>query len=151
MAIVTPGVLGIIARKSERTQPFIERSIEQLRRLYRTHYSQAPADDIERLVQDGLNQDADLIGFSVAMNGNDLEAAIAQLEAEGCVHGEDFVATSSVDGVIDPMPEWLSVELGPPGWVPEPTTKVAPEVLAMWEKTRPQLYSLAPSPRLRCP
>ena len=92
MAIVTPGFLGIIARKSERTQPFIERS-----------------------------------------------------------HGEDFVATSSVDGVIDPMPEWLSMELGPPGWVPEPTTKVAPEVLAMWEKTRPQLYSLAPSPRLRCP
>jgi hypothetical protein len=33
MAIVTPGFLGIIARKSERTQAFIAREIERLRSL----------------------------------------------------------------------------------------------------------------------
>ena len=59
MAIVTPRFLGIMA----------------------------PADDIERLLQDGLNQDADLIGFSVAMKGSDLDLRIAELKAEGCVHG----------------------------------------------------------------
>jgi len=150
VAIVTPGCLGIIARRSERTQPFIAREIERLRSLYKLYYPQAPADDIERLLQDGLNQDADLVGFSVAMKSSDLEDRIADLEEEGCVHGEDFVATSSVCGVIDPMPSWLSIEFGPPGWVPEPTTKVDPEVLAMREETRPRLYSLAPSPRPRC-
>ena len=59
------------------------------------------------------------------------------------MRGKDFVVTSSVGGVIDPMPAWLSMELGSPDWVPEPTTEVDDEVLAMWEHTRPRLYSLA--------
>ena len=57
------------------------------------------------------------------MNANDLEDRIAELEAEGCVPGEYFVATSSVDGVIDPMPEFRNQCLAN---LPSSTAKAIP-------------------------
>lgn len=55
-----------------------------------------------------LNEDDGLIAFTVAMNGNDLDAAIEELQGQGAAHGTDFVATASGKGVLGDVPGWLS-------------------------------------------
>ena len=55
----------------------------------------------------GHMDDGDLIALPAAMNAGDLDGVVADLEAQGLVHHEDFVVTISRQGVVDPMPEWL--------------------------------------------
>ena len=73
MGIRTSSYSGIIARKSERTQAFIAREFRAPEVALQAPLPQASADDIERLVRDDLNHEADLVGFSVAMNELDLK------------------------------------------------------------------------------
>jgi hypothetical protein len=67
------------------------------------------------MIAGGFNEDEHLIGFSVAMSGPDLDEQIDRAETMGAVLGRDFVATSSVDGVITDMPPWLLARSGSDG------------------------------------
>jgi hypothetical protein len=103
VTIQTPPFFGLILRKNERTRRFIERQIENL--------LGATPD-----ARDHLNEDEHLIAFSVAMNGNDLQSTIDEMEEQHAVYGTDFVATGSADGVLGDVPCWLNekmVRLGP--------------------------------------
>ncbi len=97
MSVVVPRMLGIVFKKNERAKPLISKEVELLKKFSRGR-------DVI------LNEDQYLVGFSVAMNGSDLVQTIANLNSSGVVEGEDFVATSSIDGVIGQIPEWLRLE-----------------------------------------
>lgn len=94
MSIFVPAYLGVVLRKNEKTQPFVTREIEFLKK-----YSEGK--------DPKLNEDEFLVGFSVAMNGRDLQMTIENLKLDGAIEGVDFVATSSLDGVIGTTPKWL--------------------------------------------
>ena len=63
-----------------------------------------------------------------------------ELEAAGCVRGVEFVPICG-DDLIDPMPDWLTMELEPTGNSPELEAEMDPEVREIWERTRGKLYS----------
>jgi len=99
MAIELPAFFGVILLKSKITKPFIEREIAFLSRLAR---------DKEVL----LNEDSNLIAFSVAMNEADLDATIMNLKEMGAEEGVNFVTTSHPKGLLAKRPKWLRVESG---------------------------------------
>lgn len=101
MSIYTPGFLGVIIRKNERTKKIIGRETD----FFLKHWPGAK--------REYLNEDPELIGFSVAMNGRDLGATIDEYLKEGAIYGVDFVATESYLGVKGEFPKWL-VEVPPP-------------------------------------
>lgn len=111
MSVYTPAFFGLILRRNERTRRFMEREIELLSKRFPD-------------VRAHLNEDEHLIGFSVAMNGRDLQSAIEDLEKENAVYGTDFVATSSDDGVLGEAPDWLTVKVGRLVAAPEQLTKL---------------------------
>jgi len=111
MPVYTPSCFGLILRKNERTRRFMEREIELLSKRFPD-------------VRAHLNEDEHLIGFSVAMNGRDLQSAIENLQGEAAVYGTDFVATSSPDGVLGEAPDWLTVKVGRLAAAPEQLTKL---------------------------
>lgn len=94
MSIFIPAFLGIVVKKNDRTRPFVLREAEFLKKRV-----------IDKNIQ--FNEDEFLIGFSVAMDGNDLKNSIEDLQRDGAVEGVDFVATSSFEGVIGSLPIWL--------------------------------------------
>jgi len=97
MAIELPAFFGVILLKSEITSPFIERETALLLRLARG----------QELL---LNEDSNLIAFSVAMNGADLEATVINLKEMGAKEGTNFVTTSHPQGLLAERPKWLKVE-----------------------------------------
>ncbi len=101
MTICTPGFFGLIVRKNDRTRQFIEKKIAFLLK----HFPGAN--------RESLNEDPHLIGLSVAMNGADLQFSIDSLVECGAARGEDFVVTSSFEGVLDPLPNWLALAAVP--------------------------------------
>jgi hypothetical protein len=107
MAIDTPAFYGLILRKNARTERFIASRTERL--LKRFPY----------MSSSDLNEDSQIIGLCVAMNGFDLEDAVADLEKDGAVRGQDFVPTSARAGVVGALPSWLvevsAAELPLPG------------------------------------
>ena len=90
-SVFTPPFFGIIFIKSEHT----EEAINQETKLFLKHFPEAK-----------LNENADLIAFSVAMNSWDLEKIIEDLEERGLTKGKDFVVTNSHHGALN-KPEWL--------------------------------------------
>lgn len=97
MTIYTPGSYGLILRKNERTRAFISKYVQAFligRRGATLH---------------DLNQDEHLLGISVAESMPELASVVAELERDGAIRGEDFVATAANEGVIDPMPSWLTL------------------------------------------
>ena len=97
VSVIIPGFLGLVLKKNESTKAFIERELE-----FFTKFAKSKAVE--------LNEDEFLIGFSVAMNGADLERTIEMLSRDGAILGVDFVATSSVEGVVGEVPDWLRIE-----------------------------------------
>lgn len=95
MTVRTPACLGLILRKNERTRLFIERTTRNLLEAFPE-------------AAGNLNEDEHLIAFTVAMNGDDLDDAIGELQEQQAVYGVDFVATSSSNGVMGQLPVWLS-------------------------------------------
>src|SRR5262245_48251860 len=96
MTIATPAFLGVILRKNARTERFIARETERMLKYF------------PRMSRSDLNEDSQIIGFSVAMNGADLHATVNELEKDGAVLGQDFVPTSSQAGVFGALPNWLT-------------------------------------------
>jgi hypothetical protein len=136
MTVINPGMLGLIVRRNERTRAYVDGCIDRFARA-NPHMS---VYDYAR----HLNVDEDLFATSVAMNGYDLEGAMEALEAQGCIRGQDFVPTDSVNGVIGDFPDWLVMELAPSGNSPELEAKMEPEVREMWERNRTKTYRLKP-------
>jgi hypothetical protein len=94
MAVKIPNRFGIVLRKSGRTA-------ESIARLSRW-----------RARVEFMSQDDHLVAFTVASNLRDLQEESRALRSEGCVPGEDYVLTSSEDGVLGTVPSWLL--LAPP-------------------------------------
>lgn len=111
MAIHTPAFFGLILRKYERTHRFIDQQIEIL--LKRSPDARAD-----------LDEDEHLIGFSVAMNGQDFQSTIEGLEKQDAVYGTDFLATGSADGVLGEVPRWLTEKVVRLASAPMQLTKV---------------------------
>jgi len=124
VSVIVPGFFGLVMKKNESTKAFIEREIEFLNKF-------AKGKDVE------LNEDEYLIGFSVAMNGADLEQAIDTLSSNGAIQGVDFVATSSVEGILGNMPDWLQIEDDQSS--SESTSNHAVKLLAFVEGSAPKL------------
>lgn len=97
MSVCTPSFFGLILLKNSRTHDFIEREKAFMQKRFGD------------LTEADLNQDEHLIGFSVAMGGEGLRSCIDDLEQSGAVLGEDFVMTSSFEGVLGSLPVWLSL------------------------------------------
>ena len=95
MTVATPAFLGVILRKNARTERFIARETERLLKYF------------PRMSRGDLNEDSQIIGFSVAMNGADLKDTVNDLEKDGAVLGKDFVPTSSPAGALGALPNWL--------------------------------------------
>ncbi len=98
MSVYTPQFFGVILRKCERTQKFIDRETEHFQKFFPNQ---------------NLNEDKNLIGFMVAMSGHDLDLTVEELEKDGAILGADFVTMASGKGVVGDLPEWLMLELGP--------------------------------------
>lgn len=138
MSVDTPGMFGVIACKNERTKAFVDRERSRVLRFRQRREPDVSMDDVDG----SLNQDDHLIGLSLAMNGADLSLAIGDLEREGCVRGQDFVVTSSVEGVLDtPLPAWLSMEEQSMGPLPESMAGMGKATEEMWAKQRRKVYS----------
>lgn len=90
MSVICPSRYGVVFRKNDRTGP----SIARLARW--------------RAQAGFMSEDEHLVAFSVASNPTELQAESKALRDEGCRPGIDFVLTSREDGVIGPLPEWLS-------------------------------------------
>jgi hypothetical protein len=93
MTVRTPSCLGLLLRKNERTRHYIQRHLEILRSIEPDAC---------------ISEDDYLVAVTVAMNPNDLQSTIDNLDTSGAVYGEDFVATASRDGVLGDLPAWLS-------------------------------------------
>ena len=92
MTIHVPSAFGIVLRKNSRTAGWV-----------------AGRGFPGPWTSEVLNEDDHLIGRSVAWSGEHLERVMHELKNLGCVQGIDFVATLSRDGVLGPMPPWLSL------------------------------------------
>ena len=138
MSIDTPGMFGIIARKSARTTAFIDRERFRILRFRQRREPDLSMTDVDA----SLNQDDHLIGFSVAMNGSDLSLTIEEIEQGGCTRGLDFVVTSSVEGVLDkPLPAWLSVEELSMGPLPSSMAGMGKALEEQWARQRRKVYT----------
>lgn len=100
MAVTLPNRYGVVLRKSERTAASINRL---------SHW---------RAQAGFMSEDEQLIAFSVASNPRDLQDESKVLREEGCTPGVDFVLTSREDGVVGPLPTWLTVSEGQLSAVP---------------------------------
>lgn len=138
MSIDTPGMFGIIARKNERTKAFIDRERSRILGFRQRREPGVSIADVDA----SLSQDDQLIGLSLAMNGRDLFLAIDELEQDGCRRGQDFVVTSSVEGVLDtPLPAWLSMEEHSMGPLPDSMAGMGKATEEMWARQRRKVYT----------
>ena len=138
MPVDTPAMLGIIARKNERTKAFIDRERSKILRFRQRREPDISIADVDAT----LDQDDHLIGLSLAMNGSDLALAIDELEQEGCKRGRDFVVTSSAEGVLDtPLPAWLSMEERSMGPLPDSMAGMGKATEDMWARQRRKVYT----------
>jgi uncharacterized protein YpbB len=138
MTIETPAYFGLIARKNERTCAYIEQRRARLRSVVA---EKNPGETLEGIDRFSV-QDESLFGFSVAMNRNNLEQAIEEIERAGCVRGVDFAVTSHFEGVLDkPLPSWLSVEQRPVTFTPEQLSKMKPKLREVVERQAPRMVS----------
>lgn len=112
MSIQLPGMYGLIVRRSPRTT--------------------APLEE-ERAGRPGLhawrNEDDHLVGLTMAMSYDDLQAACERWTARGLQEGVDFVKTVSLDGVIGPLPSWLQEDAGEGNAFSMPGTGAAPRAV----------------------
>lgn len=90
MSVICPSRYGVVLRKNDRTQA----SIARLARW--------------RAQAGFMSQDEHLVAFSVAGNPSEQQNESKALRDEGCLPGIDYVLTSHEDGVIGPLPDWLS-------------------------------------------
>ena len=138
VTIDTPGMLGIIARKNERTRALIDRERSRILSFRQRREPDVSIADVDA----SLNQDDQLIGLSLAMNGADLSLAIDELQHDGCQRGRDFVVTSSAEGVLDiPLPAWLSMEERSMGPLPDSMAGRGKATEEMWARQRRKVYT----------
>jgi len=116
MSIQVPQQLGIVVRKRDHTAA----AIAYLRRL-------------NPLL--GSNEDEHLAGFWLAGSPQQADTELSRLDnVYGLRLGEDYVCTSSLEGVSGPMPIWLQEDedcegmLSVPGTAGPPRTRPRPEV-----------------------
>lgn len=101
MSVHLPGKYGAIIRKSAHAYWTIERARHGMSANW-------------------YSEDDQLISFTLAMSYDELARISQDWEASGLKRGADFVLASSVDGVLEPMPDWLCEEEGETFSVPGP-------------------------------
>lgn len=124
MPVAIPSCYGLILRKNAKTEAYI---------------SQCIGHDMARGTGSYVNQDERLYACSIAMNPMDAEFAVKALTEQGMTQGEDFVVTTSTEGVWGEVPAWLQA-------MPEQTAQGdRPPSMYVFKESRPHAVPSATS------